>query len=99
MSKAYDFKAWLETNDAAKTYNFLDSRGQCLVGQYMASKGEEWDFYRYVEYVTDVLGSSNTLVLQSEPQTFGGALDRLNKVHPEPARCRGAFYLGFSGSR
>jgi hypothetical protein len=82
MMKAYDFKAWLETKDADETYDFMDCCGNCLMGQYMRSKGERWEMGRYVEYVRDVLGKSS-IVLQSEPQTFGGALGRLNKVLEE----------------
>jgi hypothetical protein len=89
--KAYDFKAWLETKDANQTYNFMDCQGHCLMGQYMASKGEIWDMNLYAEYVRDVLSIRSTKnnddyllarsdILQSEPQTFGGALGRLNKV-------------------
>jgi hypothetical protein len=80
--KAYDFKAWLETKDPSKTYSFMDCCGHCLMGQYMASQGEEWSFPVYNKYCQDVLGG-NTLLLQTDPQTFGGALDRLNKVLEE----------------
>jgi hypothetical protein len=80
MTSTYDFKAWLETKNPATTYNFHDSCGNCLMGQYMASKGESWEFSRYIEYLDNVLGVANVSVLSAHPETFGGALDRVNKV-------------------
>ena len=76
MSK-YDFTSWLETKNPDEKYNFSDGCGECLMGQYMASKGEEWSFPRYNEYVNTVLGEDNVSILSSTPQTFGGALARV----------------------
>jgi hypothetical protein len=79
MSNAYDFKAWLETKDPNQEYHFMDCQGNCLMGQYMASKGQRWDMDVYADHIIDVLGGNGWL-LQEMPQTFGGALDRVKKV-------------------
>lgn len=77
MSKSkYNFAAWLETKDPDEKYNFSDGCGGCLMGQYMASKGVEWDFGHYASYVYNVL-DNNVDVLSAEPQTMGGALARV----------------------
>lgn len=78
MSK-FDFTAWLETKDPNEGYSFSDGCGACLMGQYMASKGVEWDFGRYMNYVDTVLGGEVS-VLSAEPQTMGGALKRALEV-------------------
>lgn len=78
MSK-YDFAAWLETKNPSEEYKFSDGCGSCLMGQYMASKGEEWSFPKYNEYVHNVL-DGHVWVLSSTPQTFGDALKRTKEV-------------------
>ena len=78
-AKLYDFKAWLETKDPNEAYQFVNCRGNCLMGQYMASKGQSWDTTVYTQYLTDVLGGHST-VLSVAPETFGGALERVKKV-------------------
>jgi len=75
-STKYDFKAWLETKPSDGKYTFTDSCGHCLMGQFMTSVGESWSMPRYTEYVNEVIGG-NTFILNSEPQTFGGALARV----------------------
>lgn len=74
----YDFTAWLETKNPDETYRFADSCGNCLMGQYMTSKGETWSFDRYNEYIHMVLGESS--VLCNLPQTMGDALARVKKL-------------------
>lgn len=78
MSKAskFDFTAWLETKNPDEIYNFSDSCGRCLMGQYMTAKGEEWSMPRYNDYVQDVL-AGKTDVLSAYPQTMGSALTRV----------------------
>ena len=80
MSKAYDFRAWLETKNPDETYNFHDGCGNCCMGQYMTHKGETWNLSLYADYVVNILGQGNTFVLRNEPQTFGGALERVRKL-------------------
>lgn len=75
----YDFTSWLETKDPNERYSFSDGCGACLMGQYMAAKGVAWDFGRYTNYVTDILGE-HVSVLSSEPQTMGGALKRVKAL-------------------
>lgn len=79
MSNKYDFNAWLDTKAANTPYNFHDSCGACLMGQFMASRGESWDFLKYQEYVDGVLGGSHA-VLSESPQTFGAAKQRLQAL-------------------
>lgn len=75
----FDFAAWLDTKPADGEYNFADSCGECLMGQYMSSKGERWNFPRYQEYVDRVLGGTHA-VLSEQPQTFGSARQRLKQL-------------------
>lgn len=80
----YDFKAWLETKNPDEEYRFTDSCGACLMGQFMGSQGEKWSFPRYSEYVQMILGDcGETLILNTEPQTMGGALKRVQKILEE----------------
>jgi hypothetical protein len=78
MSNAskFDFTSWLETKSPGESYDFMDCCGDCLMGQYMTHKGESWSMTRYNDYLLMVLGGSPE-VLNSLPQTFGGALDRV----------------------
>ena len=81
MSTKYDFTSWLETKNPDEPYRFTDSCGNCLMGQYMTSKGESWSFSRYNEYVKMVLGDHNeVLVLSALPQTMGAALARVKRM-------------------
>lgn len=84
MSNAskYDFRAWLETKNPDETYRFSDGCGACLMGQFMASRGEEWTFGKYINYVDAVL-DGNVSVLSVEPQSMGGALERIQKILEE----------------
>lgn len=79
MSNKYDFAAWLETKDPATEYHFSDSCGHCLMGQFMASKGEAWDFDLYNYKVQEVLSGCHS-VLSEQPQTFGDARQRLRQL-------------------
>lgn len=38
-----DFIGWLETKDPDRKYDFTCNKGECLVGQYMAARGIEWN--------------------------------------------------------
>jgi len=77
----FDFTAWLETKDPDEKYQFSDGQGCCLMGQFMASQGEEWSFPRYNEYVNMVLGEEHGVaVLSTEPQSMGGALKRVKAL-------------------
>ncbi len=39
-----DFIGWLEEQPPAKPYSYDDTHGHCLVGQYMAARGIEWNY-------------------------------------------------------
>jgi len=64
----YDFTSWLETKNPDEEYKFSDGNGCCLMGQYMTSKGDEWSFPLYANYVNAVLGEQNTSVMSSDPR-------------------------------
>ena len=77
----YDFTSWLETKDPNEEYKFSDGNGCCLMGQFMTSQGEEWSFPRYNELVNTLLGEQyGVTILNSTPQTMGGALARTKKL-------------------
>lgn len=76
----YDFASWLETKNPNERYEFNNGCGRCLMGQYMTSKGESWDFNLYNLYVKTILGESNVSVLSSQPQSMGAALTRVRAL-------------------
>lgn len=79
MSTKYDFAAWLDTKNAEETYKFSDACGACGMGQYMASRGQKWDFDVYNEYISAIL-DRKIEVLSAEPQNFGAARQRLRDL-------------------
>jgi len=72
----YDFTSWLETQNPDREYNFCNSAGGCLMGQFMTSIGERWNINRY-QYLCDTLIGGHQAVLRQEPQTMGDALKRV----------------------
>lgn len=38
-----DFIAWLETHDPAEEYDYMNCKGACLMGQWLAQCGFAWD--------------------------------------------------------
>lgn len=74
------FISWLETKDPKQRYDFLDCRGACLMGQYMAYLGHEWNGIIYEVFCAKVLGEHYRTVLEGKPQTFGGALRRAREL-------------------
>lgn len=81
MSKPskFDFTAWLQTKNPNESYNFNDSHGCCLMGQFMTSVGEDWSMSRYNELCNSVLGG-RTHVLSGSPQTMGAAFERVKAL-------------------
>lgn len=71
-----DFIDWLRIHDANETYNYADNCGDCLMAQYMASKGVEWSFGKYSEFCNQVFDNGSQSVLNVQPWTFGDALRR-----------------------
>jgi hypothetical protein len=72
-----DFIVWLGSKDPDESYNFNDCTGECLMGQYMQTKGVMWKSGRYTEFCHMVLGGGgNQSVLSNSPQTYGAALER-----------------------
>jgi len=70
--------AWLETQDPEERYNFMNFEGMCLIGQYMAAHGEEWNCRNYVRFTDTPVGESHRFgsIAVQYPHTFGGALER-----------------------
>lgn len=80
-----DFIQWLESKDPNEGYNYSNTCGDCLIGQYMTHKGHEWDINIYSEFCARILGREegiypNIFVLSLSPQTFGGALNRVREL-------------------
>ena len=78
---AYDFKAWLNLQPDNKEYCFQDAVGNCAVGQYMKSLGEQWNISAYQDHLADI-GHNTVSVVQalSRSQTFGELKKALEKV-------------------
>lgn len=69
---------WLETKDPEGTYDFMDCHGGCLISQYLATLGFEWEhgFCAWPQYQMFV----GTLIGTNRPWTYGAALKRARKV-------------------
>lgn len=71
------FISWLETMPTDGWYSFADCRGGCMMGQYMAAHGREWNDANYTAACLEVFGSTHFLpALTGQPRTFGAALER-----------------------
>jgi hypothetical protein len=80
-----DLIAWLETQDHAGRYNFLDYHGACLIGQYLAARGMPTTVLDYIHIdglymrvCRAIFGGDGTYVTPAcaLPWTFGTALER-----------------------
>lgn len=65
------FIAWLETKNPDESYSYMNCRGACLVGQYMAHHGVVWSSAGFDEFA-DPFNN----IAASGPYTFGAALER-----------------------
>ena len=75
MTVKFDFQAWLKTKPDDEPYNYYDSCGNCAVGQFMTSRGEEWNYARYSQIASEVCGGYHTALRESE--TFGALKQRI----------------------
>jgi hypothetical protein len=79
-----DFIDWLGTQDSKKSYDYSDTCGGCLMGQYMTAKGIEWSppmgisssLASYHDTCGKVFSGPNLWVLTDCPRTFGAARER-----------------------
>ena len=67
----YDFRAWLNVQPDDKEYKFHDCTGNCAMGQYMASRGEKWDFQVYNDHIAKAGEASKVVNALSSSKTFG----------------------------
>ncbi len=65
----YDFKAWLRVQPNDKPYDYQDCTGECAMGQWMTSIGEDWSLSRYNRHVYREFGEDITPLQHSK--TFG----------------------------
>jgi len=70
--------AWLEKMPRAKGYDYVNSSGACLYGQYLAAHSVPWDEGGAVH--TDFRNHVYRHVAWEQPQTFGAALARARKA-------------------
>ncbi len=79
--------AWLEKQPAAKTYNFGDCEGACLLGQYIIAHGIKWKGNEGI-YCRMTMGPQSwDEIARTQPWTFGAALARARELaaHAEGA--------------
>lgn len=77
-----DFISWLETRDPNAKYDFGDIKGNCLVGQYLASRGVAWVKGKTMEseIYQECTGPGACFIAVRTPWTYGAALNRARKV-------------------
>lgn len=75
--------AWLETQPPETPYEFMNCKGQCLIGQYMTSIGIVWNHNSEGSTYIKTLCSfdngniySGQSIASHHPHTFGAALER-----------------------
>lgn len=79
-----DFVGWLQTKNPKRRYEFHRCDGKCLLGQYMAERGREWNDGAYCETCEQVFGDTwNVPILVAKPHTFGAALKRAHATLAE----------------
>lgn len=75
--------AWLETMPARKKYDFNNCEGACLMGQYMAHVGMEWNNSNYAMACQKISGIPSSFMIGAiYPRTFGAALKRAKAAFP-----------------
>ena len=72
--------AWLETQDPAQTYEWMDCDGGCLIGQYYAAHGIRNGIYHRVFNGRDLTDYGRVCSSLSGATTFGAALERAKKL-------------------
>ena|SRR6266568_4490020 len=82
--------AWLEKMSRAKRYDYLNSSGACLYGQYLAAHGVPWDESGATSFGDHQRADFCDLVYYhvalARPWTFGAALERARKAPAEYER-------------
>lgn len=81
--------AWLETQPPETPYEFMNCKGQCLIGQYMTSIGIVWNhnsikgssYNQTLSKIGDGTFSTQNIleaqrIASNHPHTFGAALER-----------------------
>lgn len=74
MTTQFDFRQWLTTKPDDEFYEYMDTKGNCAVGQYMAARGIKWDIMTYVKIAQEVCKHPNHNELR------GGTFGELKKA-------------------